>query len=144
MENAWNMGIFCHYEEEFLRLKKIREELTFPSDNPNQKYFLLREPIVIPAIGEIPSTTYTHLYIRRPDPYRAHVGDVDFYLPLEEYQELKQSLVDWIKIEWARILDRKDLDMIELYHPDVDVLPYVSTDKMTQDVRMKLSDATKL
>ena len=35
-------------------------------------------------------------------------------------------------------------DMIELYEPDVDALGYVSTNTMTEKVRIKLSDETKL
>ena len=144
LENAGNMGVFCHYENEFVALKKIREELTKPSDNPDQKYFCLLNPIVIPKHGDIPKTMYTHLYIRRPDPYRHHVGDVDFYLDPEGYKKLKYSLIAGEKKKGARVFERPDLDMIELYDPDVDVLAYVSTKIMTEKVRVKLSDATKL
>lgn len=144
LPNAGNMGIFCHYDDEYDRLIKIRKELTEPSDNPDQKYFKLYEPIVIPTQGDVPETVYTHLYIRRPDPYRHHVGDVDFYLKPEEYKKLKESMFNGKVIKGARVFDRKDLDMIELYDPDVDALGYVSTDTMTQKVRIKLSDATKL
>ena len=42
------------------------------------------------------------------------------------------------------VFDRQDLDMIELYNPDVDVLGYVSTKTMSEKVRSKLSGATKL
>ena len=34
--------------------------------------------------------------------------------------------------------------MIELYDPDVDVLAYVSTEKMSEAVRVKSSEFTKL
>jgi hypothetical protein len=142
--NAGNIGIFCHYDHEYEKLTKIRKELTEPSDNPNQKYFLLHVPIVVAANDNVPETTYTYLYIRRPDPYRAQTGDVDFYLEPKEYAELKQSLKDGMKLKGARLFDRADLDMIELYDPDVDALGYVSTNMMTQKVRVKLSDATKL
>src|SRR3990167_6480044 len=60
---AGNMGIFCHYESEYTFLTKLREELTEKSDNFNQKYFRLHEPITIPANGNVPETTYTYLYI---------------------------------------------------------------------------------
>ncbi len=144
LENAGNMGVFCHYDGEFIAIKQICKELTEASDNPEQKYFRLYNPIVIPKQGDVPETKYTHLYIRRPDPYRHHVGDVDFYLNPSEYQKLKQSLVSGAKIKGARVFERSDLDMVELYDPDVDVLAYVSTVKMTEKVRVKLSDATKL
>lgn len=74
LPNAGNMGVFTHYNDEYDRLTKLREELTLPSDNPNQKYYQLHNPIVISAEGDIPETTYTYLYIRKPDPYRYQVG----------------------------------------------------------------------
>lgn len=136
--NAGNMGVFCHYDYEHELLTKIRKELTESSDNPDQKYYRLYEPIVIPARGDVPKTTYTYLYIRKPDPYRHHVGDVDFFLGPEKYSELKQSLIGGKVIKGARVFERADLDMIELYDPNVDALGYISTEKMTRDVRVKI------
>lgn len=144
LPNAGNVGVFCHYEDEYQRLIAIRKELTEPSDNPNQKYFGLLEPILIPANDTVPETTYTHLYIRKPDPYRHHVGDVDFYLSQDEYTKLKESLQHGGPIRGARIFPRNDLDMIELYDPDVDALGYVSTEAMTNKVHVKQSDETNL
>lgn len=138
LPNSGNIGIFCHYDNEYDRLVEIRKELTGSSDNFNQKYFRLHEPIAIPAEGDIPEATYTYLYIRKPDPYRYQVGDLDFYLEQSQYDELKLSLLNGTsKIKGARTLDRTDLDMIELYDPDIDVLGYVSTHKMTEKVRIK-------
>lgn len=134
---AGNVGIFCHYDDEYAFLTTLREELTDPSDNPDQKYFRLHDPIVIPAESEVPEATYTFLYIRKPDPYRAQVGDVDFILDENEYQELKQSLLGGKVMKGARVFDRPDLAMIELYDPDVDALGYISTQKMTEKVRMR-------
>ncbi|HMS23904.1 MAG TPA: hypothetical protein PKB09_03790 [Candidatus Saccharibacteria bacterium] len=142
--NAGNMGIFCHYEDEYNHLVGIRKQITEPSDDPNQKYFKLIEPIYIEAVDGIPEATYTYLYIRKPDPYRHHVGDIDFYLEQHQYDELKQSIVSGKQIDGARVFPRNDLDMIELYDPDVDVLGYVSPHTMTEKVRIKLSEETKL
>ena len=139
LDNSGNLGIFCHYEYEYDRLVEIRKTLTEPSDNPNQKYFKLHEPIVFQATDTSPETAYTHLYIRKPDPYRHHVGDLDFYLPPVEYTTLKREFQEWNPLEWARIFPRTDLDMIELYNPDSDVLAYVSTSMMTERVRIKQS-----
>lgn len=44
----------------------------------------------------------------------------------------------------TRVFDRPDLDMIELYDPDSDALGYVSTEKMSETVRVKQSEHTKL
>jgi len=136
--NAENIGIFCHYDDEYDYLTKIRKELTEGSDNFNQKYFRLFDPIVISAKGDVPETTYTHLYIRKPDPYRHHAGDLDFYMDHNEYDETKKELQSGKQIKGARILpNRPDLDMIEMYDSDIDVLGYVSTHKMTELVRIK-------
>ncbi len=142
--NAGNIGIFCHYDDEHTFLTSIRKELTEKSDDINQKYFKLHEPIVIPAEGNIPEAIYTHLYIRKPDPYRHHVGDVDFYIEPEEYKALKRSLLDGEVITGARVFPREDLDMIELYNPDSDALAYLSQRTMTEKVRVKQSEETNL
>ncbi len=144
LSNAGNVGIFCHYDEEYEFLTALRKELTEDTDNVNQKYFRLHEPIVIPAHEDVPETTYTFLYIRRPDPYRSQVGDIDFFLPQNEYEELKQLMLDGKSVQGARVFERPDLDMIELHNPDIDALGYVSTAEMSEAVRVKLSEATKL
>lgn len=144
LPNAGNLGIFCHYNDEHARLVKIREQIARPSNDQNQKYFELYEPIVIPAQDDVPETTYTHLYIRKPDIYRAQVGDVDFYLEQNEYDDLRAELSDGRVVPGARIFPRNDLDMIELYDPDIDALGYVSTNDMTEKVRVKLSAETNL
>lgn len=144
LKNAGNIGIFCHYDEEYNTLKSIQTELVYPSDNPNQKYYTLKTPITIPEENNIPEATYTHLYIRKPDPYRHHVGDLDFFLEESFYRKVKQDLLGGKITSWARVFERKDLDMIELYNPDIDVLAYMSTEKMTQNVRVKISEETNL
>lgn len=138
LPNAGNVGVFCHYDDEYQILTKIRKEWTESSDNVDQKYFRLDKPIIIPAKDDVLETTYTYLYIRKPDPYRHHVGDVDFYLEQEDYDELKQAMLNGKVVKGARVFDRPDLDMIELYDPDVDALGYVSTEKMTENVRVKI------
>jgi hypothetical protein len=132
LPNAGNVGIFCHYIDEYKLLLKMREKLTDISDNIDQKYFRLRKPIIIPAKGIIPKTVYTYLYIRKPDPYRHHVGDVDFFLPPVKYSELKNSILHGTKIKGARMFERGISDMIELYDPDIDALGYVRANKMPE------------
>ena len=124
---AGNIGIFCHYDDEYQFLTKLLEQLIDNSDSLFKKSFRLHKPIVIPARGEVPETTYTYLYIRKPDPYRHHVGDVDFILKEDEYRELKESLQSGEAIKGARVFERSDPDMVELYDPDVDALGYVRT-----------------
>ncbi len=139
LPNAGNVGVFCHYDDEYQFLTKLREEMTEASENVNQKYYRLHEPVVVPAKGDAPETTYTYLYIRKPDPYRHHVGDVDFFLAPGEYVKLKSSLESGTIIKGARVFPRPELDMIELYDPDVDALAYISTKKMTEKVRVRVN-----
>mgnify|MGYP001615172668 FL=1 len=130
---AGNIGVFCHYDDEYAYLTKLREELTDSSDSVNGKYFRLHTPIVIPAKGDIPATIYTYLYIRKPDPSKHQVGDVDFYLEQEKYAEFKKSLLDGKVIKGARVLlNRPDLDYIELYDPDIDAWGYIGNKKWQQ------------
>lgn len=132
---AGNVGIFCHYESEYADLTKIHGALTEPSANQKQKYFKLHQPIMISAKDDIPETTYTHLYIRKPDPYRAQVSDIDFIMPADKYASIRGSLQNGETIHGARIFDRPELDMIELYDPDIDALGYVCVQQVTLEVR---------
>ena len=134
---AGNVGVFCHYNDEYELLTKIGKELTEPSDNPNKKYFALHKPIVISSKDDVSETIYTNLYIRKPDPYRAQVGDIDFILEEPDYSELKQSLLNGKEIKGLRVFEGPDLDMVELYDPDNDALGYVSPRDMTEKVRVK-------
>ncbi len=134
---AGNIGVFCHYGEEFERLIRMRKELTDLYDNWNQKYFRLYKPIVIPAKNGTPETTYTYLYIRKPDASHPHVGDIDFYLEPNKYRELKESLSSGKVIKGVRIFDRPDLDLIRLYDPDSDVSAFVGGKTMAENVRGK-------
>lgn len=134
---ARNVGVFCHYDDEYEYLTGLRKELTDASDNFNNKYFRLHKPIVIPAKGDIPGTTYTYLYIRQPDPYRAQVGDVDFVLDSKEYDNMKWALLSGKRIKGARAFERGDPDMVELFDPDVDALGYITTTTIEEKVRAR-------
>lgn len=142
--NAGNVGVFCHHDNEYELLTKIQEELTELSDNPNQKYYKLSEPIVIPAKGDVPETVYSYLYIRKPDPtsYGQHSGDIDFYVNVDEYRNLINKTKKEL-ISGARIYEQQGAgEMIELYGSDFDALAYVSTKEITEKVRVKFSNLT--
>ena len=141
LPNAENIGIFCHYDQEYEILTKLREEMTESSTNWNQKYFTLHNPIVIPEINNIPGATYKYLYIRKPDPYRHHVGDIDFFLPKNNYKKLKEEILAGKSIKGIRIFSSPTLDMIELYNPDTDVLGYISDEMMVDLVKNTYSQS---
>lgn len=133
---AGNIGIFCHFDDEYKFLTKLREELTNKSDNWNQKYYRLLEPITIPARNDVPKTTYTYLYIRKPDQHE-EIGDVDFVLDNKEYFKLKESLQEGKEIKGLSLFDRPDLDLIRVYDPQIDTLSFIGHKDMEENVGVK-------
>jgi hypothetical protein len=131
-ENAGNIGIFCHFDDEFEYLTSLRKQITIESDNENNKYYRLIEPITIPAKNGIPETTYTYLYIRHPEAEKTQVGDVDFYVTKPEFHELKRSLLGGEIIKGVSILDRTDIDMIKLSFLEVDAWGFLRASKVTE------------
>lgn len=129
-----NIGIFCHYDDEYAFLTGIRKELTDESDNWNRKYYRLHEPITILARDDIPNTTYTYLYVRKPD-HHTEVGDADFVLEKEKFVLLKKAGEAKEHINGVELFYRPDLDMVRLLHPNVDALPYITTKYMSENVR---------
>lgn len=144
LPNADNVGIFCHFDDEFKKLTEIKNSLVFPSKNPDQKYFTLMEPILIEQIDSIPATEYKYLYIRKPRIDSPQVGDIDFYFEDQEFEIIKQSILAGKVYKNARIYDRPDLNMIEILNPEADVLPYISTKSETERARVKQSEFTVL
>jgi hypothetical protein len=106
------------------------------SDNWNQKYYRLHEPITVPTQGDVPGASYTYLYIRKPDQH-SEVGDVDFVLSEPKYSELKSRLLAGLVGKGMEILDRSDLDLIKLFDPNVDVLAFIGKKDMAQNLRIQ-------
>jgi len=121
-----NVGVFAHYEDEFAYLTSLRERLTDQEVHYKNKYFKLREPIIVPPEDGVPGATYTFLYIRRVDPYRSQVGDIDFTLPSEEHRILKTTLDPDTFVNGARLFGRPEENIIELWDPDTDAAAYVA------------------
>lgn len=127
---AGNIGIFSHSDDEYAQLRVLQQEMTDPSDRVYGKYYRLHTPIRIPTDQGIPEATYTHLYIRKPDPDKPQVGDIDFFLGTAPFAALKMSLKNNpTGIQGARILNRPDLDLVELFDVHVDALAYVGDKK---------------
>jgi hypothetical protein len=133
---AGNVAIFCQSDEEFEEYSKVAELLVHPSDNPNQKYFQLVEPIVIEATGELPGTTLSWLYIRKPSPDSPKSGDVDYTLSQADYDKFKAE-VSAGKIKDASIYVRPGWDMVEFRNSAYDGLPYAGVQEMQEKVRVR-------
>ena len=131
---AGNIGIFTHYDQEFQFLAALRQKLTDETVHYNHKYFKLLTPIRIEAQDGVPAATYEYLYIRKPDPYRSQVGDVDFIMDPQKHQVFSQSLLAGEFTKGARRFERVEENMIELWNPDVDVLPYIVTQPMSDTI----------
>lgn len=132
---AGNIGVFSHFEDEFILLTKIRKELTDINNNWNNKYFKFHKPIVIPAKDEVPETMYTYLYIRKPDDHTPNVGDVDFYMELNKYLAIKESLLSGKIMKGVTIFDRLDLDLIRLSDPIIDVSSFIGQKTMAENIK---------
>jgi len=130
--NAGDIAVFSHYDDEYEFLTRIREGLTIEKDNWNNKYFRLIEPIVISAKGVIPKATYTHLYIRQPDPSIYQVGDIDLVLSPKEYLELKDS-VKKDTYSGMTVSGYPNFEMVKLVDKKSDVFCCLSTHKMTDE-----------
>lgn len=129
---AGNVGIFCHYDDEFIELTKLRQLMADETDNWNQKYYRLYKPITISSKNNIPETVYTHLYIRKPDEDKPEVGDIDLVVSRDKFEVYKKMADEKGKIGQTDALYRPDLDMIRISQPNVDVLLYITTTFMSQ------------
>ena len=131
---ASNIGIFCHFEDEYEYLTGIRKELTDETKSWNNKYYLLHNPIVIPSRNTIPETIYTYLYIRKPEEKQTHVGDVDFYLPPVEYQALKKKVEEGEFPKGVSLLQRPNLDLVRMEAEGNDTSAFVGSYDLTKIV----------
>lgn len=129
---AGNIAVFCHFADEYKFLSELAKELTLPSNNPDQKYFQLKESI---AFGEY---SYGWLYICKPYEDSPQVGDIDFVLSDEDYKKLKTKVLNG-EIHDAKIFNPSGWDMIELSNSEFDVLPYISTKTMAEKARVQYS-----
>ena len=108
-------------------MTNLRKELTDTANHWNHKYYRLYKPIIFPAINNVPMTTYTYLYIRKPDQELPIVGDVDFYLKPSAYRTFKQSVHNGAFLHGVTVLARTDIDFVKLSDPAIDVTAFVGS-----------------
>jgi hypothetical protein len=111
-----SLTIFSHYLDEYEKLEKFLQELGDPFNKNNGPRVLLHKPITVEE------HMITHLRIRHPDPYRMQVGCNDFDVPI--YTDFKNTYLA-SHPDHLRLIERKEYEMIEYFHPDFDVLAYV-------------------
>lgn len=103
--------IFSHFPDEYEKLKKICGRIGGQVSENNGPKFALGRTM------KIAGHKITAIRIRKPDPYRTHVGCCDF--------DADFNKVRIFKSENLRVIKRPDMEMIEFFHPDFDVLAYV-------------------
>ncbi len=133
---AGNIAVFCQSDEDYSVCSAVAERLVKPSNNPDQKYFQLIEPIVIGDTDEFPGTTLEWLYIRKPSEDSPESGDVDYTMSEEDYERLKAQ-VNAGEIKNASIYARPGWDMVEFRNSQYDGLPYAATLPMQEKVRVR-------
>ena len=140
---AGNIGVFAQSEQEYDQLKSYLTNLIIPSDNPNQKYFQLIDPLSVKdGEGE---AVFTHIYIRKNDPsdYGLNKGDVDFLMEKEDYNSLKKKVIN-SEYTNATMYDRPGWDTIQIMNEEVDAVAYIATQEMAEKVRIKFDNLTNL
>jgi len=95
----------------------------------------LHTPITISSKNGIPKTTYTYLYIRKPDIKTTHIGDVDFYMAPNKYLNLKKSLLAGTIIDGISVFERPDLDLIRLFDSEIDVSSFIGQKTMSENLQ---------
>ncbi len=114
-----SLTVFSHYPAEFDFLKSLLPTLGTLVGGIFGPRIVLNEPIVAGP------HTITHLRIREPDPYRAHVGSNDYDIP--DYTAFKETYLA-AHPENLRIIPREGYELLEFFDPDFDVLGYVLSD----------------
>lgn len=137
---AGNIGIFCHDYDEYTYLTSLREKLTYREPNYKAKYYPLKDSIHFEEKDGIPAATYEYLYVRKVDPYRSHVGDVDFFVSAEVHEKYKDGLTAGDFRNGARLFERPEENLIELWLPQYDVVSFIANAKMQEKVAGKRAD----
>lgn len=106
------LKIFAHYPEEYDFLYKYISELGPAAPfNSDTSYYATVEQ-------QIGGYDIKYLGVRGVDPYRLHVGCGDYEITnFEEVAEESAGKSDYIR--------RFREDMVEIWHPDYDVLGYI-------------------
>ncbi len=108
-----SITIFSHYPDEYSYLSDLLAGLGKSGDG--SKYIHLKAPLKLSNGQELGL-----LRVRQPDPYRYQVGCCDFTADFEKVKSLTQTFPNNI-----RLIERPDVVLIEISHPDYDVLAYV-------------------
>lgn len=111
------LKIFAHYEEEYKFLKQWVDGLGNNEDEGSSTSYYVK-PDKQMTINDDP---IEYVGIRVPDPYRAQVGCGDFVV--DNYEDFKTKYLG--RSANIREVPHQKYEMLELFHPDIDVLGYI-------------------
>ena len=111
------LKIFAHYEEEYMFLKEWADCLGENEDDGSSTSYYVKPST--PMTGNKDPIEYVG--IRVPDPYRAQVGCGDYVVG--NFDEFKEKYLG--KSPYIRQVSHQKYEMLELFHPDIDVLGYI-------------------
>jgi hypothetical protein len=111
------LKIFAHYDEEYTFLKQWVDSIGEKKDEGSSTSYYVKPATSI----VINSDPIEYVGIRVPDPYRAQVGCGDYVV--DNYEEFKGKYLG--ASPYIREVPHEKYEMLELFHPDVDVLGYI-------------------
>lgn len=111
------LKIFAHYEDEYKLLKNWVDSVGNSEDEGSSTSYYVR-PHKAMAINSDP---VEYVGIRVPDPYRSQVGCGDYVV--SNFEDFKAKYLG--KSPYIREVPHQKYQMLELFHPDIDVLGYI-------------------
>lgn len=111
------LKIFAHYDDEYAFLRQWVDSIgKTENEGSTTSYYV--KPSESITINNDP---IEYIGIRVPDPYRAQVGCGDYVV--HNYEEFKAKYLN--TSPYIREVPHQKYEMLELYHPDIDVLGYI-------------------
>jgi hypothetical protein len=111
------LKIFAHYEDEYKFLKSWVDSIGNNQDEGSATSYYVK-PHKPMAINNDP---IEYVGVRIPDPYRSQVGCGDYVV--SKFDEFRAKYLG--KSPYVRELPHQKYQMLELFHPNIDVLGYI-------------------
>jgi len=111
------LKIFAHYDNEYSFLRQWIDSIGSAQDESSKTSYYI-EPSSPMIVNNDP---IEYVGIRVVDPYRGQVGCGDFVV--NNFDEFKEKYLG--KSEFIREVPHQKYEMLELFHPDIDVLGYI-------------------
>jgi hypothetical protein len=111
------LKIFAHYDKEYDFLYKWINSYGNKENEPSGSSYYVKPRNQL----QIADDPISFIGVRVPDPYRSQVGCGDFVVSnLKDFEDKYLG-----KTKWIRRMEHPQYEMMELFHPDIDVLGYI-------------------